>query len=102
MCAESPSYDYCHIGHMRMLVAFDVIQRYLRYSGYDVNYVRNITDIDDKIIRRAAERGESIDQLTGRYIAAMEEDSARMGVAPPDHEPRATAMCRRSSRSSQG
>src|SRR6187399_27647 len=84
-------YDYCHIGHMRMLVAFDVIQRYLRYSGYRVTYVRNITDIDDKIIRRAAERGESIDQLTARYITAMEEDAGRMGVARPDHEPRATA-----------
>ena len=84
-------YDYCHIGHMRMLVAFDVVQRYLRYSGYRVNYVRNITDIDDKIIRRAAERGETIDVLTARYIAAMDEDAAQMGVARPDHEPRATA-----------
>jgi cysteinyl-tRNA synthetase len=84
-------YDYCHIGHMRMLVAFDVIQRYLRYSGYRVTYVRNITDIDDKIIRRAAERGESIDVLTARYIAAMDEDAALLGVARPDHEPRATA-----------
>jgi len=84
-------YDYCHIGHMRMLVAFDVIQRYLRYSGYRVSYVRNITDIDDKIIRRAAERGESIEQLTARFIAAMNEDATQMGVAKPDHEPRATA-----------
>jgi cysteinyl-tRNA synthetase len=84
-------YDYCHIGHMRMLVAFDVVQRYLRYSGYNVNYVRNITDIDDKIIRRAAERGESIDALTARYVTAMDEDAAQMGVAKPDHEPRATA-----------
>ncbi|MEO6185017.1 MAG: cysteine--tRNA ligase [Steroidobacteraceae bacterium] len=84
-------YDYCHIGHMRMLVAFDVVQRYLRYSGYRVDYVRNITDIDDKIIRRAAERGETIDVLTARYITAMDEDAAQMGVAKPDHEPRATA-----------
>jgi cysteinyl-tRNA synthetase len=84
-------YDFCHIGHMRMLVAFDVVQRYLRYSGYGVTYVRNITDIDDKIIRRAAERGESIDALTARYITAMNEDCAQLGVASPDHEPRATA-----------
>lgn len=84
-------YDYCHIGHGRMLVAFDVVQRWLRYSGFAVNYVRNITDIDDKIIRRAAECGESIDALTARFIAAMNEDSAALGVARPDHEPRATA-----------
>jgi cysteinyl-tRNA synthetase len=84
-------YDYCHIGHMRMLVAFDVVQRYLRYSGYRVTYVRNITDIDDNIIRRAAERGEPIDALTARFITAMDEDAAKLGVAKPDHEPRATA-----------
>jgi cysteinyl-tRNA synthetase len=84
-------YDYCHIGHMRMLVAFDVVLRYLRYGGYAVTYVRNITDIDDKIIRRAAERGEPIEALTARYITAMDEDAAQMGVAKPDHEPRATA-----------
>ena len=83
-------YDYCHIGHMRMLVAFDVVQRYLRYSGYDVTYVRNITDIDDKIIRRAAERGESIGELTAHFIRAMEEDADHLGIARPDHEPRAT------------
>jgi len=83
-------YDVCHIGHMRMMVAFDVVQRYLRYSGYAVNYVRNITDIDDKIIRRAAENGESIDALTGRFIQAMDEDAAKLGIARPDHEPRAT------------
>jgi cysteinyl-tRNA synthetase len=83
-------YDFCHIGHMRMMVAFDVVQRYLRYSGYAVNYVRNITDIDDKIIRRAAENGESIDALTGRFISAMDEDAAKLGIAKPDHEPCAT------------
>jgi cysteinyl-tRNA synthetase len=83
-------YDYCHIGHMRMMVAFDVVQRYLRYSGYAVDYVRNITDIDDKIIRRAAENGESIDALTARFILAMDEDAAKLGIARPDHEPRAT------------
>ncbi len=83
-------YDYCHIGHMRMLVAFDVVQRWLRRSGYDVTYVRNITDIDDKIIRRAAERGQGIDVLTTHFIAAMDEDAAALGVQKPDHEPRAT------------
>jgi cysteinyl-tRNA synthetase len=83
-------YDYCHIGHMRMMVAFDVVQRWLRHSGYALTYVRNITDIDDKIIRRAAERGESIDSLTARFIQAMDEDAAALGVARPDLEPRAT------------
>ncbi|SHF12280.1 cysteinyl-tRNA synthetase [Modicisalibacter ilicicola DSM 19980] len=84
-------YDYCHIGHARVMVAFDVITRYLRSRGYDVNYVRNITDIDDKILRRAEENGESIDSLTGRMIDAMHEDEDRLGVLRPDHEPRATA-----------
>jgi cysteinyl-tRNA synthetase len=84
-------YDYCHIGHGRMLVAFDVVQRWLRHSGYRLTYVRNITDIDDKIIRRAAENGEAIDALTARFIRAMDEDAAALGVAKPDHEPRATA-----------
>jgi cysteinyl-tRNA synthetase len=83
-------YDYCHIGHMRMLVAFDVVQRWLRHSGHALTYVRNITDIDDKIIRRAAERGESIEALTARFIQAMDEDAAALGVAKPDQEPRAT------------
>ncbi|MEO8307133.1 MAG: cysteine--tRNA ligase [Pseudomonadota bacterium] len=83
-------YDYCHIGHMRMMVAFDVVQRYLRYSGLEVTYVRNITDIDDNIIRRAAENRESVAALTTRFIQAMDEDSALMGVARPDFEPRAT------------
>ena len=84
-------YDFCHIGHMRMMVAFDIVQRYLRHSGFAVTYVRNITDIDDKIIRRAAERGEPIDAVTARFIQAMDEDSARLGVGRPDLEPRATA-----------
>src|SRR5690606_18672514 len=83
-------YDYCHIGHMRMLVAFDVVQRWLRHSGFALTYVRNITDIDDKIIRRAAERGESIEALTARFIQAMDEDAALLGVQKPDQEPRAT------------
>ncbi|GEN27079.1 cysteine--tRNA ligase [Halovibrio variabilis] len=83
-------YDYCHLGHARVMVAFDVISRYLRERGYDVNYVRNITDIDDKILKRADENGESITTLTERMIAAMHEDEARLFVLPPSHEPRAT------------
>ncbi|MGC3874845.1 cysteine--tRNA ligase [Halomonas sp. GXIMD04776] len=84
-------YDYCHIGHARVMVAFDVITRYLRSRGFEVNYVRNITDIDDKILKRAEENGESIDSLTERMIEAMHEDEDRLGVLRPDHEPRATA-----------
>lgn len=83
-------YDYCHLGHARVMVVFDMVQRWLRATGYDVTYVRNITDIDDKIIARAIENGESINQLTDRFIAAMEEDSAALGVQRPDHQPRAT------------
>jgi cysteinyl-tRNA synthetase len=84
-------YDYCHVGHARFLVVFDLVRRYLRYRGYQVNYVRNITDIDDKIINRAAENGESIDALTRRFTVAMREDCAALGCEPPDHEPLATA-----------
>ncbi|MGB8713625.1 MAG: cysteine--tRNA ligase [Onishia taeanensis] len=83
-------YDYCHIGHARVMVAFDVITRYLRSRGYDVNYVRNITDIDDKILKRAEENGEAIGALTERMITAMHEDEDRLKVLRPDHEPRAT------------
>ena len=83
-------YDYCHLGHARVLVVFDMVYRWLKASGYDVTYVRNITDIDDKIIRRAAENGESIHALTQRFIDAMHEDAAALGVQHPDHEPRAT------------
>lgn len=83
-------YDLCHVGHARVMVVFDVVTRYLRASGYEVTYIRNITDIDDKIIARAAERGESIQQLTERYIAEMHHDAAALGVLPPDDEPRAT------------
>ena len=83
-------YDYCHLGHARMMVVFDVVQRWLRASGLRVTYVRNITDIDDKIIRRAAENGESIAELTGRFIRAMDQDIGALGVEKPDHEPRAT------------
>ena len=83
-------YDYCHLGHARVLVVFDMVARWLRASGYRVVYVRNITDIDDKIIRRARESNESIRALTDRYIASMNEDAAALGVLRPDHEPRAT------------
>src|SRR5689334_16412024 len=84
-------YDFCHLGHARMLVAFDIVQRWLRASGYPLTYVRNITDIDDKIIRRAEESGEPIASLTARFIRYMEEDAAALGVQKPDFEPRATA-----------
>ncbi|MCO6414046.1 MAG: cysteine--tRNA ligase [Thiogranum sp.] len=83
-------YDYCHLGHARVLVVFDVIVRHLRNLGFEVTYVRNITDIDDKIIARAAENGESINELTKRFIAAMHEDADALGVLRPDFEPRAT------------
>jgi cysteinyl-tRNA synthetase len=83
-------YDYCHIGHARVLVVFDMVYRWLKASGYEVRYVRNITDIDDKIIKRAAENGESIHALTARFIAAMHEDADALGVLHPDHEPCAT------------
>src|SRR5437868_8387735 len=83
-------YDYCHLGHARMFVVFDMVRRWLRASGYRVTYVRNITDIDDKIIRRAAENGEPVAQVTERFIRAMDEDAAALGVEKPDEEPRAT------------
>lgn len=83
-------YDYCHLGHARVLVVFDVIANHLRNLGYELTYVRNITDIDDKIIARAAENGEDIQQLTDRFIAAMHEDADALGVSRPDAEPRAT------------
>lgn len=83
-------YDLCHIGHGRTFAAFDVVARYLRYSGYQLNYVRNITDIDDKIIKRANENGETIEQLTNRMIAEMHKDFAALNILPPDLEPRAT------------
>ncbi|HNJ77031.1 MAG TPA: cysteine--tRNA ligase, partial [Azospira sp.] len=83
-------YDYCHLGHARVLVVFDMVQRWLKASGYDVTYVRNITDIDDKIIKRAIENRETIGQLTERFIGFMNEDAAALGVQRPDHEPKAT------------
>ncbi len=84
-------YDFCHLGHARVMVVFDMVNRWLRSSGFDVNYVRNITDIDDKIIKRANENGESITELTQRFIDAMNEDSDALGILRPDIEPRATA-----------
>jgi len=84
-------YDYCHVGHARCYVAFDVVRRWLRERGFEVRYVRNITDIDDKIIRRAAENGESTEALAQRFTAAMHADFATLGIEPPDDEPRATA-----------
>ena len=84
-------YDLCHLGHARVFVVFDMATRWLRASGYRVEYVRNITDIDDKIIKRAQENNETPAALTARFIAAMHEDERALGVLPPDHEPRATA-----------
>jgi cysteinyl-tRNA synthetase len=83
-------YDFCHLGHARVMVVFDMIARWFRASDYQVTYVRNITDIDDKIIKRANENGETIEVLTQRFIEAMDEDSAKLGIIRPDIEPRAT------------
>ncbi len=83
-------YDYCHLGHARVMVVFDVVRRWLRALDYRVTYVRNITDIDDKIIKRAQENGETVAALTARFIRAMNEDNAALGVETPDFEPRAT------------
>lgn len=83
-------YDYCHIGHARVMIGFDVVYRWLRHLGYEVTYVRNITDIDDKIIKRAQENGESIFELTDRFIKAMHEDADKLGCLRPTQEPKAT------------
>jgi cysteinyl-tRNA synthetase len=83
-------YDFCHLGHARVMVIFDMVSRWLRESNYEVTYVRNITDIDDKIIKRANENNETIDVLTQRFINAMDEDSAKLGIIRPNIEPRAT------------
>lgn len=83
-------YDYCHIGHARVMVVFDTVARYFRHSGYALTYVRNVTDIDDKIIQRAHENGETFSELTERFIDAMHEDERALSVLPPDIEPRAT------------
>ncbi len=84
-------YDLCHLGHARVMVVFDVVARYFRHLGYDVTYIRNITDIDDKIIARANENDEPFMDLTDRFILAMHEDSDALGIQPPDAEPRATS-----------
>src|SRR5580698_6829081 len=84
------NYDYIHVGHARMLLAFDLVQRYLRSLGYKVTYVRNVTDIDDKIIDRAAKNGENWADLAQRFTVAMHEDCATLGLQKPDLEPRAT------------
>ncbi|MGD2057071.1 MAG: cysteine--tRNA ligase [Gammaproteobacteria bacterium] len=83
-------YDYCHLGHARVMVVFDIVARYLRHIGYQVTYVRNITDIDDKIIQRASENREDFRDLTTRFIDIMHEDAAALGILEPDAEPRAT------------
>ena len=83
-------YDFCHLGHARVMIVFDMVVRWLRASGYRVNYVRNITDIDDKIINRALENQEPIAALTQRFIDAMHADAKTLGLLSPDHEPRAT------------
>jgi len=83
-------YDYCHVGHARVMVVFDTVARYLRYTGYDLTYVRNITDIDDKIIQRANQNGEEFTALTQRFIDAMHEDERALAVLPPDREPKAS------------
>src|SRR6201996_7353252 len=83
-------YDYIHIGHARMLTVFDVVSRYLRFRGFDLTYVRNITDIDDKIIRRALQNNEPMLAVSDRFIQAMDEDAALLGLERPDHEPRVT------------
>ncbi|HPY40306.1 MAG TPA: cysteine--tRNA ligase, partial [Thiolinea sp.] len=83
-------YDYSHLGHARMIVVFDMVYRYLKAAGYKVTYVRNITDIDDKIIKRANENAEPFTALTQRFIDALHEDEQALGILPPTHEPRAT------------
>ncbi len=84
------TYDYCHLGHARLFMTFDIVQRWMRVAGLDVTYVRNITDVDDKIIKRAAENGETVGALTERFIGYMHEDFAALGLQRPDMEPRAT------------
>ena len=83
-------YDLCHLGHARSMIAFDVVQRWLKASGYKVTYVRNVTDIDDKIIKRALQNGETIRHLTDRMSDALHQDADALGIERPQHEPRAT------------
>ena len=82
-------YDFCHLGHARSMVAFDIVQRWLKSSGYRVTYVRNVTDIDDKIIKRAHDNGETIRSLTDRMVHALRQDADALGIERPTHEPRA-------------
>ena len=89
LCGDTV-YDYCHMGHARSKTAFDIVRRYFQYRGYKVTFVRNITDIDDNIIKRAAENGESVQSLTSRFTKAMHEDYDRLGLLRPDFEPKAT------------
>ena len=88
-------YDYCHIGHARANIVFDIVYRYLLYSNYDVTYVRNYTDVDDKIINRANERGISSKQLAEEFIRAFDEDMDALGLRKPTHEPKATEYIER-------
>lgn len=90
VCGIDPRDDFCHIGHARVMVVFDTIARYFRYKNYELTYVRNVTDIDDKIIQRAHEKGEHFSVLTERFITAMHEDERALAVLAPDHEPKAT------------
>ena len=83
-------YDFCHLGHARVMVVFDMVRSWFKSSGYEVTYVRNITDIDDKIISRANQNQESFLDLTQRFIEAMNDDAAALGVTPPDFEPKAS------------
>ena len=83
-------YDYCHIGHARSALVFDVIRRYLEYSGYQVDFVKNFTDVDDKIIKRANEQGVPCDAITSKYIDAYYEDMGKLGIQPASIEPKAT------------
>ncbi|HKO30663.1 MAG TPA: class I tRNA ligase family protein, partial [Nitrospiraceae bacterium] len=83
-------YDYSHIGHARSALVFDVIRRYLEFSGYQVEFVKNFTDVDDKIIKRANEQGVSCDAITAKYIQAYHDDMGRLGVRPASEEPKAT------------
>ena len=85
-------YDYCHLGHARVMIAFDVLYRWLKQAGFEVSYVRNITDVDDKIIKRAVENGESIQNLTERFIEAMHEDAASLYCQSPTAEPKACLL----------
>ena len=97
LCGDTV-YDFCHMGHARSKTAFDVVRRYFQYRGYKVTFVRNITDIDDNIIKRAHENGESVQSLTSRFTKAMHEDYDRLGLLRPDSSRRPPSTCPASSR----